>query len=90
MDSQNDPDIDLFAAMVRDAKSAGVRVLSKWIGNPPAALLKTDPHVYELLKNLKETDAERVMPLIDFALQTSFFYLFKHLEEGDGEMSFSM
>lgn len=86
----NDAELGQFSDLVLDAKTSGVRILKKWIGNPPDSLKKTDPKVYELLKTMRQEDTDRYLPLIEFVLQTSFFYLFKHLEEGDGELSFSM
>ncbi len=90
MDSRNSKEVEIFAAIAMDAKNSGLRVLGKWVGTPPEALRKTDPEVYELLKDMSASDLDRLMPLVTFALQTSFFYLFKHLEEGQGDTTFHL
>lgn len=69
---------------------SGVRIFEKWTEIHPSLIKETDPEIYKIIISLSDDEKKILSELIPFFTRTSFFYLFKNLEEGYLDYSFEL
>ncbi len=79
-----------FMKILQDARDSGLRVTREFQSHPLDSLQKTDPAFFKAITAIPENLRPEVLAVVDFALKTSFYYLFKRLEEGEAGFSFEL
>ncbi|MFZ2161394.1 MAG: hypothetical protein WAW02_04170 [Sideroxyarcus sp.] len=82
--------LNIFVAIVKDAKKAGSRIFSDWVSNPDKFLKKGDLPIDKILLSLSEEEKKKFVPLLEYFTEMSFYYLLKRLEEGESAYSFNL
>ncbi len=79
-----------FLEIARDAEGAGVRVLEEWVSDPKKFLSEDILGIEPLLRGLTPEQLESMKRLVAYFTKTSFYFLFKHLEEGESAFVFAL
>lgn len=92
MATENSSMLNDFKNILADAQGSGVRVLESWLRDPEKFLRKSKYSlpIDDVLRGLTNEEREKLLPIAQFAVNTSIFYLLKYLEEGEAGYSFSL
>jgi hypothetical protein len=83
-------EVEDFVAIAREACGAGERIFRKWLADPGRFLSENVDGMEPVLRELPSQDIERTAQIIHYFTKLSFYYLLKHLEEGEGPYTFEL